>query len=210
MRRPEERRRRRLLPWPSLLPVLLLVILLPAAPASGQAPAPSPAPAWLGDLFRALAAVPERNTPFREEKQLGALKVPLFSSGHLAYRRPAHLEKITTSPEPESLVVDGGRLTLTAGNDAPRSFALDRRPEIAALVDAVRGTLAGDLGLLERQYRVQADGSLSAWRLVLQPIDDRVRQLLRAVVVEGQGTAIRSLRTELANGDVQLLTLSGS
>ena len=73
------------------------------------------------------------------------LNRPLRATGRLLYRRPAHLEKITLEPQPESLVVDGNRLTLTEASEAPRVIDLDGEPAIRAMVDAIRGTLSGDL-----------------------------------------------------------------
>ena len=72
-----------------------------------------------------LAQAPQRRANFVEEKTLAALTVPLRSEGRLEYRRPDHLEKITTAPQYESLVVEGGRLVIAAGGDPPRVVELD-------------------------------------------------------------------------------------
>ncbi len=72
-----------------------------------------------------LARVPESNATFVEVKTLAMLTRPLRASGRLAYRRPAHLEKITLEPQAESLVVDGDKLTFTEGGDC----VADHRPE---------------------------------------------------------------------------------
>jgi hypothetical protein len=188
-----------------LLTLLGTLLLSLAVPAAGAEPA---RPAWLLDLMARLTQIPERHSTFREEKHFAALDRPLISLGQLVYRRPTHLEKITTAPEAESLVVDGDRLTLTASNDAPHSFPLDRRPEIAALVDAVRGSLAGDLAVLERQYRVSAEGDLAVWRLTLQPLDQSLRRLLRQITIDGTGTEIRTFRTTQANGDEAIMSIA--
>ena len=63
--------------------------------------------------MRMLAGVPQSSASFAEVKVLAMLNRPLRATGRLVYRRPAHLEKITLEPQPESLVVDGDRLTLT-------------------------------------------------------------------------------------------------
>jgi hypothetical protein len=153
------------------------------------------------------AAIPERHATFREEKRLAALDYPLTSQGRLVWQRPAHLEKITTSPEPESLVVDGNRLTLTAGGEAPRSLDLDARPEVVALVDAVRGPLSGDLALLERHYRIAAAGDRASWHLTLLPTDPGVQRLLRDIAIAGTDTDIRTIRIAQTNGDEETMAI---
>ena len=157
--------------------------------------------------MRRLAAIPERRCLFREEKHLAALDRPLLSEGRLVYLRPSHLEKTTIAPEPESVLVDGDRLQLSAGGEPAQTVSLSARPEIAALVDAVRGTLSGDATTLEHRYRVRATGSLSGWRLVLVPVDIAVAKLVHAIVIEGVFTHIATFRTESPNGDVAIMSI---
>ena len=191
----------------AVLPGFLLTVLLLSAPVRGAAAPPQP-PGWLLDVMTGLAAVPERRAIFHEEKHLAALDSPLISQGWLIYRRPAHLEKVTTAPDPESLVVDGDTLTLAANRDAPQSFRLGRRPEVGALVEAVRGALAGDLGVLEAHYRITAEGRFAAWHLVLQPTEPGVQRLVRVIAIDGAGTDIRGFSTVEGNGDVDSMTIA--
>src|SRR5262249_44016019 len=125
--------------------------------------------------------------------------------GRLVYLRPSHLEKITTLPEPESVIVDGDRLRLSTEGEPAKTLSLSARPELAALVDAVRGTLSGDVSALQRHYRVQAAGSLSSWRLVLLPTDTAVARLVYEIVIDGMFTHIATFRTESPNGDTAIM-----
>ena len=154
-----------------------------------------------------LAAVPERRATFQEEKQLGALTETLRSTGHMLYRRPGHLEKITDWPQPERLVVDGGRLILTTGNEPPRVVDLAGQPELRAMVDAMRGPLAGDLAALQRAFAVHVSGTRSDWRLELTPTDPRAKRVLRQVEVAGQGADPTGIHVVQANGDEQRLRI---
>ena len=155
-----------------------------------------------------LAQAPERRATFEEEKRLAALDQPLRSTGTLLYRRPRHLEKRTTYPVPESLVVDGDRLVLTAGQEPPRVVDLGGQPEIRALVDTVRGVLAGDLDTLRRLYDIRAEGTPSAWRLALTPTDPRAARFLRVVRVAGASDQVRGIEVVEAGGDTQLLRIT--
>lgn len=154
-----------------------------------------------------LAAVPERRARFQEEKRLAALDQPLRSTGRLLYRRPGRLEKITEWPEPERLVVDGGQLVLTQGQEPPRVVDLAGQPELRALVDAVRGPLAGDLAALRRSFTVTASGTPAAWRLVLVPTDPAASRLLARVEVDGGGDAPREVAIRQADGDEDRLLI---
>jgi len=154
-----------------------------------------------------LASVPERRATFREQRRFAALSEPLLSQGHLLYRRPDYLEKVTDWPSPEQLVIDGDRLVLTEGNEPPKVVPLGAQPELRALVEAMRGPLAGDLPALQRSFEVAGAGDLDAWTLTLTPRDPRATRFLRAVVLTGSGDAIRSIRLTLANGDEQLMQI---
>ncbi len=154
-----------------------------------------------------LAAVRESRATFTEQKTLAALSRPLTSQGRLTYRRPGVLEKITDAPVPEVLAVDGGRLSLAEQDGPARTIDLVEQPEIAALVEAVLGTLSGDLAGLHRFYEVAAEGTLAAWALVLRPIDGRLAHLLRCVTVHGGGATLERVDIVQANGDQSVMTV---
>lgn len=155
-----------------------------------------------------LARVQESHATFIEIKVMANLTRPLQSSGRLSYHRPSHLEKITLEPQAEELVVDGNRLMLAEGNEAPRTIDLNGEPVIRALVDAIRGTLSGDLTALRRSYRVNMEGDPTAWRLTLTPMDPGVAQLIVSTTIEGAGTSLRTVQTALTNGDVNRMTIA--
>ena len=166
--------------------------------------------AAIDELMQKLAQVTESDASFTEDKILAMLTIPLHSTGRLRYRRPSHLEKITQEPQPESLVVDGNRLTLTEANQAPRVIELDSEPAIRALVDAIRGTLSGDLAALRRSYNVVVAGNESDWRLTLTPTNPRVARLVTRTMIAGAGTALHLVQTVQANGDEMRMTISPS
>jgi outer membrane lipoprotein-sorting protein len=151
--------------------------------------------------MQALASVPARRAEFVETKSIAALSQPISSRGTLVYRRPSYFAKITAPPHAEQLVVDGDRLTLAEGAQASHVIDLASRPQLGALVDAIRGTLSGNLALLERWYRVAMTGDVAAWRLVLTPTDPAIASLIRFIVIDGTGATPRMIQTVQANGD---------
>ena len=158
-------------------------------------------------LMAGLAAVPERRATFQETRRFAALDQPLLSTGRLLYRRPGFLSKTTDWPQPETLVVDGGRLVLTTGNEAPRVLDLGAVPELRTLVDAIRGPLAGDLAALRRAFKVTAAGAADNWMLGLVPLDPRAARLLRQGEVSGRGAEVLAVRLVQANGDEQQMAI---
>lgn len=216
----QRRNRRMAPPWHPVLMVMLLatqVSILPAGRAGAEpgpwglrSEAPRTAPdVWLNELMARLAGISERRVTFRQQKRLASLSQPLTSQGQLYYRRPAHLEQTTTAPLAETVVIDGDRLTITLGDEAPRVLSVASHPEIAAMVEAVRGLLAGDLGRLRRHYHVQAEGGIAAWRLRLTPVDANTAGL-GEVSIEGQDTDLHMLRIVQTNGDEQVMFIQAA
>ncbi len=184
-----------------------------AGPAAAQPRTLAPdraaddAPIGLADLMAMMAAVPVRRAVFHEVKRFAALAVPLESSGHLLFRRPGHLEKITDSPQAESLVVDGERVSLTEADGRTRVIDLGTQPELRSLVEAMRGPLAGDGAALERGFKISLTGTRAAWQLDLTPIDPRAARLVAAVHITGSGSNMREVLVVQANGDTQDMSI---
>jgi hypothetical protein len=155
-----------------------------------------------------LAQVPESHSTFSEVRLIGALTVLFRASGELFYRRPDYFEKATTRPHSERMVVDGDQLTISTDGESPRVVDLDSQPMIRGLVDAIRGTLAGNLALLRRTYRVDMDGDLSSWRLTLTPTNPEVKSALTRIVIEGRQGSLGFIQTVQANGDESRMTIS--
>ncbi len=152
--------------------------------------------------MRAMRAVPERRDAFTEERAIPELDLPLPSSGGLRWRSPDRLEKHTTSPINERLVVEGNRLFYErVDRGIRREFGLDDQPEMRALVEAVRATLAGDLPSLSRHYDVAFEGAPGAdWRLALTPLSIRVRAAVQLILLSGRGAQILAVDTEGGGG----------
>ena len=154
-----------------------------------------------------LAAAPARRASFVEEKTLAALTTPLRSEGHLSFRKPDHLEKITNAPQFESLVVDGNRLIVDTGGEAPRVVELGGQPAIRALIDTIRGALSGDLAALRRSYDVTGTGTPADWHITLLPHDPALVALVKQVQLAGGGD-LRRIATIAPNGDTDTLTIT--
>jgi len=159
----------------------------------------------------ALSRVREVRSAFREEKRISGLTVPLVSSGSLLYLAPDRVEKRTSEPFVEEIVVDGDRLTYAKpAEGVRRTVGLDVAPELRGLVEAVRGTLSGDLAALHRYYSVGFESTgegEEGWRLTLVPVDERVRAFVKVVRIDGRETELRRVETIEPDGDVARMAI---
>ena len=169
-------------------------------------PLPAPAADPFAEVMAALAAVGESRARFVEEKEVPELEAPLRAAGVLAWRAPDRLEKRTIEPVEELFLVEGERLTLERPARGLReTIALDASPEIRPLVEALRGTLAGDAALLARHHEVTFGGTPAAWRIVLVPRSLRVRGAVQRIVLEGEGAFLRLVETQGNDGRARLM-----
>jgi len=180
---------------------LLLLALLAwalAAPAAG---------AWtLERLMQGLAQARSARASFVEKKTVAVLERPLVSSGVLSFAAPDKLEKRTLRPRPELLRLEGETLTLER---AGRRSVLDLRsyPEVAAFVESIRGTLAGDRKALEALYRLSLEGSEASWVLTLVPADPAMRALVERIRIAGRRSELSVIEILQANGDSSLMSV---
>jgi hypothetical protein len=184
--------------------------LAPPRPAlQGAAARPGPDGALLAAVMARLAAVPQRRASFAEKKTLAALSLPLRSIGKLSYRRPDRFRKVTDWPDAEVLSVQGQHLSLATGG-VTRRIDMASQPVIGALVEAILGTLSGDLPGLRRWYHVTATGTPAKWRMTLRPRTAALAKFVRHVTVSGAGAEVTRLVSVEADGDTDVMTITPS
>ena len=157
----------------------------------------------LDRLMRGFAAIRQSRATFTEEKAIPELDLPLPSQGTLSWTAPDRLEKHTTSPIEEVLQVAGDRLVYARPDrGVRREFGLDEQPEMRALVEAIRGTLAGDLAALRRYYDIDFEAAQGnrPWRMVLTPLSLRIRAAVQRITVSGRGAQVLAIDTEGGGG----------
>ena len=181
---------------------VLLALLLCSPLAAG-------AQSWgVPQLMEAMAQVPAHESRFTEKKTLALLKAPLESSGTLSYRRPSYVEKHVLAPQDETLAVDGDELTWqNNATGKKRKLRLQNNLALAALVESIRATLAGDLKTLQRFYEVRLDGTSTKWTLTLTPSDDAMRRTLQSMRVEGSGNRMLVVDVLEAGGDRSVMQI---
>ena len=160
----------------------------------------------IDQLMRGLAQTRSDHARFVEKKYIAMLDKPVESSGELFYSAPDHLEKRTIKPKPESMTVDAGTLVIERGRQIHR-LQLQDYPELAAFIDSIRGTLAGDRTALERNYRLSLDGTVEQWTLELLPMDEKMQEVVKRIRISGMRYAVRSVEITQADGDSSLMRI---
>lgn len=196
-------------PLRSLLPMLLAsAVLAFATPHGVAAPAAREGAAAFGvdQLMSALARRKSGRVLFTETKYLAIVGKPVQSSGELLFTAPDHLEKRTLAPKPENLVLDGDMLTVE--RDGKRhTLPLQNYPEVAAFIESIRGTLAGNRGTLERYYKLGLEGRASRWTLTLTPADSRMAAVISQVRIDGSQDALNRVEIRQADGDRSVMQI---
>jgi len=154
-----------------------------------------------------LSQVDKVSAHFRERKELAILEEPLEMTGILRYRAPDYVKKQVILPYRESFEVQGDRLFIDTPEAGQRQLSLPGYPALHAFVESFRATLAGDLGGLERYYRVRLDGEATAWRLRLEPLDQEMAQYVTAIIIRGSNDQVLSIETLETGGDRSLMTI---
>ncbi|MEP6701700.1 MAG: LolA-related protein [Betaproteobacteria bacterium] len=160
----------------------------------------------VAELMQGLAKRGPESARFAEKKYLAILDKPIESSGELRFVPPNRLEKRTKLPKPESLVLDRDVLTLERDK---KIFTLQLRdyPQIAMIVESLRGMLGGDQHALEKNYRLEIHGNRERWTLVMLPSDTKLAELVLRIDVAGTRDRVRSIEIRQADGDRSVMTI---
>ena len=181
--------------WRMLLPFFLMFSVNASADTWG-----------LDTLMQTLARHKGGRATFSEKKFIAMLNTPVESSGELVYVAPGHLEKNTLKPKPEYLTLDQGVLSIIR-EGKKQTLLLSDYPDIAAFIDSIRGTLAGDRSALERVYRLFLGGSYSHWTLILLPSSPDMLASISRINIIGEAEWIRSVEILQADGDRSVMSI---
>lgn len=161
----------------------------------------------IDQLMHGLAQTRSGHASFVEKKSIAILDKPVESSGELFYTAPDRLEKRTLKPRPESMVLEQGTLTIEQ-KGKKHVLPLQNYPEIAAFIESIRGTLAGDRVALERAYRLNLEGAEQGWTLELLPLADRMKKVVERIRIAGERHELRTIEIRQADGDSSLMTIT--
>ncbi|WP_341916626.1 LolA-related protein [Polaromonas sp. YR568] len=163
--------------------------------------------AWdVTQLMQGLAKNKSGRASFVEKKYIALLEAPVESSGELLYTAPDRLEKRTLKPRPESLLIEGGSLTVERGKRR-MVLRLQDYPELVAFTESIRGTLAGDMVALRRVYNLDLEGSEERWTLTLRPIETKMLEAVQRIRIAGSHAEVRTIEIEQTDKDRSVMVI---
>jgi outer membrane lipoprotein-sorting protein len=152
-------------------------------------------------LMQLLAQNKSGKATFVETKYIGIIDHPIVSSGELSFIAPDRLEKRTLTPKPETLILDGDTLTIDRPGKSRMTVSLAEHPEVAAFIESIRGTLAGNLSALQAFYALKLTGSADKWQLLLTPKQERISSIFEHIVINGANADIKTIELDQRDGD---------
>jgi outer membrane lipoprotein carrier protein LolA len=183
--------------WSAFGPVCLSTLLWSTSAAALE----------LDALMQALRAVPERHARFEETKRIALLEGPIVRRGTLDYARPDRLTMRVETPFFEKLEVAGDALTIERRSGTTR-VALASQPQVAAWIESLRATLAGDRAGLTAHFDVALEGDASNWRMVLKPRDRTLAGVVARVEIAGRGADVLRFEMEEQKGDSSVVVIA--
>ena len=203
---------------PNCLLVSLLVGLVPAqerppAPAVQPEvvlpPAQRPRAAGQRELFQRFAQMAGLEVTFTEVKHVALLAVPWESSGKLYFLPPGHLCRVVEKPSPSMVVITPDELRMQ-DKDKTEVVDLRRNDKVRAFITALVQVFAGDEAALQRSFHVEYTldpKSAQGWRLSLLPRGKPLDQMLKAMVLHGEGETVQRIEWTEPSGDRTVTTV---
>ncbi|MCD8455418.1 fatty acyl CoA synthetase [Xylella taiwanensis] len=191
---------RRALPW-------MLILLCSGAPLLLTAANEQDDVTW---ILKTLAHPVSVSIPFLELHRSALLKTRLRVQGYYRWLDAQTLVREVTVPYHEVTTLRNGEVILERDGKARRRFDLSRAPELAALYTGLSALLSGNRALLERNFRVRAEGTQDVWQLHLAPLEATLAQQVREVRLYGRGADLNCMESVPARGDVQRTLLAGA
>jgi hypothetical protein len=155
----------------------------------------------LEELQRLLQATRSTAVSYAELRESPWLTTPVESRGTL-HSLPDSLEKRVETPRPETWRILADRLEWV-GPDGSRgkSILFSKVPAVGVLADALRRAVAGDLGALERDFRIELQGDRQAWAAQLLPLRAETSRYLDHLRLEGSDGRLRTITIVERKGD---------
>ena len=140
-----------------------------------------------GELQRLLQSAPAGDIRFQEQRQSPWLAAPVESRGFVRSLAQG-LEKQIESPKQETWRLLTDRLEWRGPDGAGnKQILFSQAPALAALSNAMRRVVAGDMLALERDFRVTLQGDAKLWTAHLQPYTPDVARHLDYLEMQGAG-----------------------
>ena len=163
----------------------------------------------LTSVMNRLAAVKSAKADFTEKKFVRLLDAPVESTGVLIYVAPDRFEKHTKNPVEERMTVERDMVTLdNVAKKKKQQIFIPQFPALAAIVDAMRGALSGNLPQLQQAFSIKASGTNQRWKLHLVPREANQYAYIHAVDITGRDDFIESIEIRQSDGDRSVMSMT--
>lgn len=158
-------------------------------------------------LLQRLASHGHSRVTYVERQYLSVLTAPVESTGELVFEPPAHLVKRVLRPRPETMTIDSGMLSLER-DGRRRTVPIASYPELGALIESIRATLAGDREALERHFSAELNEAAPRWTLTLVPRDARLSRIVQRICLYGHADFVDAVEIRKTNGDRSVMDIT--
>lgn len=139
------------------------------------------------ELQRYLKSMPVQAVPFEESRESPWLAAPVESRGTM-YSSSERLEKRVVAPRQETWRILPDRMEWVGPDGvASKQIMLRDAPAVAALANALRHVVAGDLIALERDFSIELKGNEQLWTVRLEPLGAAASRELESLELQGTG-----------------------
>jgi hypothetical protein len=183
---------------------LAVSLLLPTAAVCGAANSAAPD---VDVLLQHLARPAPATTPFVEVHFSPLLSRPLIVSGELQYGGPDSLARTIDKPYSEHTQIQGDQVSVVRGNGKPRTFSLQRAPELKTLLSSFSALLGGNRQQLEQGFTLALSGDEAHWALELTPRDHHLSERVTRITVTGAAASPRCMTTQAPDGSVTVMLM---
>lgn len=190
--------------WERCLPVLLLLLLLTAAPC----PAQEQDKAALATLEKTAAQVRSIESDFVQTKHLQVFATELVSKGRMLLEKPDRLRWEYLEPSKQGFVVDGDQaMRWSELSPKPERFSIDQDMAARIVAEQLLAWASVDLERLRANFEITVEQDEPAV-LSLKPRGKRLGQYLARIRVSfaPDGRAVRQVEIAEQDGDSTLLT----
>ena len=162
----------------------------------------------LARVLAAVAAQPITAAPFFERRVSSLYATPMESSGTLSFSPSGVIEKLTTRPNRERVVISADSISVDAAAGIPaKVIKIEAQSGLASYGMGLRAILSGNEKQLRQVFDADVSGSFESWKIQLFPREVSLKRGIRQITVSGSKANLRVIETLEASGDTLELTI---
>jgi hypothetical protein len=158
------------------------------------------------DVRARLVDAPLVRGQFEQKKTVSGFNKPLVSKGDFLLARDQGVLWNTRTPFASTLTLTRKSLSARqASGGAAYHLDSTKEPALAAVNELLFALLAGDVGTLQKRFKVEGElvGD-KGWKLDLTPTDAGLARVFKSIHLEGDGY-VRQVRLDETRGDVSVI-----